>query len=163
MLDAEMRLLCGKETIRDSKVPLRVFSSDNIAEVGEPADAAKGYGDAYTAGLSQALADRRVSEAPVPRLSIRGLTKSFGGVRALSRADLDVMPGEIHGLLGKNGSGKSTLIKILSGYHRRTRAPSGSTGIRLHCRSRPDAARASALRSSIRISGFFRRPRYSKT
>ncbi len=50
MLDAEMRLLCGKETIRDSKVPLRVFDADNIGEVGEPADAAKGYGDAYVAG-----------------------------------------------------------------------------------------------------------------
>ncbi len=49
MLDAEMRLLCGKETIRDSKVPLRVFDASNIAEVGEPADAAKGYGDAYVA------------------------------------------------------------------------------------------------------------------
>lgn len=55
---------------------------------------------------------------PVPRLEIRGLTKSFGGVHALSRADLVVMPGEIHGLLGKNGSGKSTLIKILSGFHK---------------------------------------------
>lgn len=55
--------------------------------------------------------------APTPRLAIRGLTKAFGGVRALSRADLTVMPGEIHGLLGKNGSGKSTLIKILSGFH----------------------------------------------
>lgn len=52
-----------------------------------------------------------------PRLVIKGLTKSFDAVRALSRADLIVMPGEIHGLLGKNGSGKSTLIKILSGFH----------------------------------------------
>jgi ribose transport system ATP-binding protein len=52
-----------------------------------------------------------------PRLAIHGLTKAFGGVCALSRADLTVMPGEIHGLLGKNGSGKSTLIKILSGFH----------------------------------------------
>ncbi len=55
---------------------------------------------------------------PVPRLKLTGLTKSFGGVHALSRADLAVMPGEIHGLLGKNGSGKSTLIKILSGFHK---------------------------------------------
>lgn len=54
----------------------------------------------------------------VPRLEVKGLTKTFGGVRALSQADLEVAPGEIHGLLGKNGSGKSTLIKILSGYHK---------------------------------------------
>jgi ribose transport system substrate-binding protein len=50
MLDAEMRLLCGQEAIRDSKVPLRVFSAENVAEVGSPADAAMGYGDAYQAG-----------------------------------------------------------------------------------------------------------------
>jgi len=58
-----------------------------------------------------------VIDGPIPRLAIKGLTKSFGGVRALSRADLVINPGEIHGLLGKNGSGKSTLIKILSGFH----------------------------------------------
>ena len=56
-------------------------------------------------------------EGTIPRLAIKGLSKSFGGVRALSRADLTVAPAEIHGLLGKNGSGKSTLIKILSGFH----------------------------------------------
>lgn len=53
MLDAEMRLLCGKETIRDSKVPLRIFDKSNIADVGEPADAAKGYGDAYRSGYDK--------------------------------------------------------------------------------------------------------------
>ena len=51
MLDAEMRLLCGQEAIRDSKVPLRVFSAENIADVGTPADPAMGYGDAYQAGF----------------------------------------------------------------------------------------------------------------
>lgn len=51
MLDAEMRLLCGQEPIRDSKVPLRVFSAENIADVGTPADAANGYGDAYVQGF----------------------------------------------------------------------------------------------------------------
>lgn len=50
MLDAEMRLLCDKETIRDSKVPLRIFTAENIAEVGNPADAAMGYGDSYIEG-----------------------------------------------------------------------------------------------------------------
>lgn len=52
-----------------------------------------------------------------PFLQVRGLTKTFGGTRALNAVDLDVAAGEIHALVGQNGSGKSTLIKILSGYH----------------------------------------------
>jgi ABC-type sugar transport system ATPase subunit len=51
----------------------------------------------------------------VPRLAVRGIGKSFPGVRALVDIDLEVMPGEIHGLVGQNGAGKSTLIKILAG------------------------------------------------
>lgn len=58
-----------------------------------------------------------MTDRAVPRLKLDGLTKSFGGARALDSADLTVMPGEVHGLLGTNGSGKSTLIKILSGFH----------------------------------------------
>jgi ribose transport system ATP-binding protein len=50
-------------------------------------------------------------------LSIRGLSKTFPGQRALEAVDLTVRAGEIHGLLGQNGSGKSTLIKVLAGYH----------------------------------------------
>lgn len=56
-------------------------------------------------------------EISAPLLSIRGLVKSFGGTRALSDVDLDVAPGEVHGLLGENGSGKSTMIKVLAGFH----------------------------------------------
>ncbi|MDR3372886.1 MAG: sugar ABC transporter ATP-binding protein [Ancalomicrobiaceae bacterium] len=48
-------------------------------------------------------------------LDIRGLEKSFGGVRALAGANLSVEAGSVHGLLGENGAGKSTLIKALSG------------------------------------------------
>jgi len=58
-----------------------------------------------------------VSQTVSPRLALRGLTKTFGGVRALDCADLTIAPGEVHGLLGTNGSGKSTLIKVLSGFH----------------------------------------------
>src|SRR6185312_5663966 len=50
-------------------------------------------------------------------LELRGLTKSFAGVRVLSSVDLAVRRGEVHALIGQNGSGKSTIIKILSGYH----------------------------------------------
>ncbi|MEU1971449.1 sugar ABC transporter ATP-binding protein [Microbacterium sp. NPDC019599] len=46
------------------------------------------------------------------------MTKSFAGVRALRGVDLDVMPGEVHCILGQNGAGKSTLIKTLAGVHR---------------------------------------------
>lgn len=58
---------------------------------------------------------RASSEAPA--LELRGVTKSFGGTRALDSVNLSVRNGQVHGLLGQNGSGKSTLIKVLSGYH----------------------------------------------
>jgi ABC-type sugar transport system ATPase subunit len=52
-----------------------------------------------------------------PVLSVRGLTKRFGGLTAVDRVSLDILPGEVVGLLGDNGAGKSTLIKCVSGVH----------------------------------------------
>jgi ABC-type branched-subunit amino acid transport system ATPase component len=50
-------------------------------------------------------------------LSLRGIALSFGNVRAIDGLDLDVAPGQIHGLIGPNGSGKTTTLNVISGYY----------------------------------------------
>ena len=52
-----------------------------------------------------------------PLLEVRGVTKSFPGVRALSDMHLDLRRGEVLAVVGENGAGKSTLMKLLSGIH----------------------------------------------
>ena len=58
--------------------------------------------------------DKRVE----PLLRLKGISKTFPGVRALEGIDFDLNPGEIHALMGENGAGKSTFVKILSGLYR---------------------------------------------
>jgi branched-chain amino acid transport system permease protein len=50
-------------------------------------------------------------------LALRGIGLSFGNVRAIDGLDLDVTPGQIHGLIGPNGSGKTTTLNVISGYY----------------------------------------------
>jgi rhamnose transport system ATP-binding protein len=65
-------------------------------------------------------------------LSLRGIEKSFGAVRALRGVDLELCAGEVHALVGENGAGKSTLIGVITGAH----APDAGTlevlGQRVH-------------------------------
>jgi ABC-type branched-subunit amino acid transport system ATPase component/ABC-type branched-subunit amino acid transport system permease subunit len=53
-----------------------------------------------------------------PALAVRGLAKSFGGIRALSGVDMTIKRGTVHGLIGPNGSGKSTFVNVVTGVFR---------------------------------------------
>jgi branched-chain amino acid transport system ATP-binding protein/branched-chain amino acid transport system permease protein len=90
--------------------------------------------DGVAGGIARLLASRRrsagaktgnpasvempavtVAAAGVPVLVARGVTKSFGGLRALHEVSLEVGPGTIHALIGPNGSGKTTLLDCITG------------------------------------------------
>ncbi|MCC3289913.1 MULTISPECIES: sugar ABC transporter ATP-binding protein [unclassified Arthrobacter] len=80
-------------------------------------------------------------------LSIRGISKTFTGQRALDGVSLDIQTGKVTALLGMNGSGKSTLIKILAGVY--APDPGGSLSVRgkdLQLPLTPAAAHAAGLR-----------------
>ena len=64
-----------------------------------------------------ALADILRKSAGGKQLTLRGVALSFGNVRAIDGLDLDIAPGQIHGLIGPNGSGKTTTLNVISGYY----------------------------------------------
>ena len=54
-------------------------------------------------------------DAALPLFRMEGVSKRYGGVRALEKAELTVHGGRVHAVLGENGAGKSTLIKVMAG------------------------------------------------
>lgn len=76
-----------------------------------------------------------------PLLSIRDLTKSFGGLVAVDNVSCEVRRGEVVGLLGDNGAGKSTLVKCISGVHQPDEGQIVFDGAQMHFASPMDARR----------------------
>jgi len=66
----------------------------------------------------QPIAARGDTADLAPVLALRGITKTFPGVRALGGVDLALYPGQVTALVGENGAGKSTLVKVLTGIYR---------------------------------------------
>src|SRR5690242_2072282 len=76
-----------------------------------------------------------------PVLELRGISKSFGSVQALTDVDLDVHRGEVLALVGDNGAGKSTLIKCVAGIHAADSGEILFEGEQVHISTPKDAAR----------------------
>ena len=62
-------------------------------------------------------AEPRPLDGTAPVLSLRGIVKTFPGVRALGGVELDLYPGQVTALVGENGAGKSTIVKVLTGIY----------------------------------------------
>jgi rhamnose transport system ATP-binding protein len=88
------------------------------------------------------ISARSLSGSNEPLLTLSGISKSFPGVRALSRVSLDLYPGEVTALVGENGAGKSTLVKILTGIYQPDEGMIAIGGEAITFASASDAARA---------------------
>ena len=75
---------------------------------------------------------------------MKGISKAFGGVKALDNVDFAVLPGEIHALLGGNGAGKSTILKVLNGVHRPDAGTIAVGGVALTTHT-PEESRAAGI------------------
>ncbi|MGC2594467.1 MAG: ATP-binding cassette domain-containing protein, partial [Xanthobacteraceae bacterium] len=99
------------------------------------------------------LLARLLSPAPdAGALTLEQVALSFGGVQAIDGLDLEIRPGQVHGLIGPNGSGKTTTLNVISGYY----APQRGT-VSLNGAALPSFARHQ--RAHMRIARTFQTPR----
>lgn len=92
------------------------------------------------------------ANAKAGTLKLEQVVLSFGGVRAIDGLDLEIRPGQLHGLIGPNGSGKTTALNVISGYYAPQAGAATLDGAALPARSRHTRAR-------MRIARTFQTPR----
>jgi ABC-type branched-subunit amino acid transport system ATPase component/ABC-type branched-subunit amino acid transport system permease subunit len=85
-------------------------------------------------------------------LTLEQLAMSFGGVKAIDDLDLEIQPGQVHGLIGPNGSGKTTILNVISGYYAQQHGIVKLNGAALPALARHQRAR-------VRIARTFQTPR----
>lgn len=93
-------------------------------------------------------------QAGRPLLQVRQVVMQFGGLKALDRVDLAVMPGTIHGLIGPNGSGKSTMMNVLTGIYVPTSGEILFEGRNIAGLSSPEIAAAGIARTFQNVQLF---------
>ncbi len=100
----------------------------------------------------------QLREGAQPTVAVRGLSKRFGGIRALSNVDIEIKPGTVHGLIGPNGSGKSTFVNVLTGIYTPTEGEVEVAGRQVGGTSPHRMARFGVTRTfqSIRLFGDLR-------
>jgi len=89
-----------------------------------------------------------------PLLEVQQVVMQFGGLKALDRVDLAVMPGTIHGLIGPNGSGKSTMMNVLTGIYVPTGGDIKFEGRSIAGRNSPNIAAAGIARTFQNVQLF---------
>jgi ABC-type branched-subunit amino acid transport system ATPase component/ABC-type branched-subunit amino acid transport system permease subunit len=86
-------------------------------------------------------------------LTLEQVALSFGGVKAIDGLDLEIRPGQVHGLIGPNGSGKTTTLNVISGYYVQERGAVRLNGVALPALERH-------RRAHLRIARTFQTPRF---
>ncbi|MEH7108565.1 sugar ABC transporter ATP-binding protein [Bacillus sp. JJ1764] len=78
----------------------------------------------------------------VPVIEMKGINKAFSGNKVLENVEFQLLPGEVHALMGENGAGKSTLMKILTGIYERDQGTVWVKGKEVHFQNPKEAEKA---------------------